>query len=203
MLWFKEYFSPIVSLVFSSFAFLFTLKNEISKKFNLKFSILNDKTFEMETDRNSKDNPDVYYHDKYRFLPTVVLTNESSNPVTVIDVKLNHSATFNFHTKVGERYETTFQTNVTTSEHGFDMISADKIEKIVIDNADELSLSLPLTIGPYQSVTGLLMFHYQSSIVGNNTITINTSRGSKEYEITVASQYICCKNFESDPLLPN
>lgn len=52
----------------------------------MKFSILNDKTFEMETDRSSKDNPDVYYHDKYRFLPTVVLTNESSNPVTVIDV---------------------------------------------------------------------------------------------------------------------
>lgn len=198
-MWFKEYFSPILSLIFSSFAFFFTLRNEKNKRFNLKFDILDEKLFEMKVDRTSNTKPDVYHQNQFRLIPMVVITNESSNPVTITEIKLNDDSVYGFATKTGSRYETTFQTNIKKVSPGITIHTADDTQAIAFEDVDNKVLKIPLTIGPYQSSAGLIMFNYHSSLIGTNTISIKTSRGVKEFKIVVSSQYISQLNTDYRP----
>lgn len=55
-------------------------------------------------------------------------------------------------------------------------------------------IDLPITIKPYESITGLLFFDYNRSIVGENSLSIETSRGTKYFPLTVNSQLISTVN---------
>lgn len=190
--WLKDYFAPVVSLIFSSFAFLFTLKNEYSKKFNIEVEFLDRKISEQLVDRDSATIPDVYFQDKFRLLPMICITNNSSYPVTVTELKLNGEHIFSFFTQVGDSYEITFESATKRIDEGV-LATGGNTRIRHIDNVDQYLLKPPFTIEPFQSSTGLIFFTYDSSLLGKNTISFKTSRGTKEFEIEVVSQYVSKK----------
>ncbi len=196
--WFKDYFSPIISLVFSSFAFFFTLKNERNKKFAIKIDYLDKQISELLVDRTSNETPDVYHHQKFRLLPLVVITNLSSYPVTVTEFTLNDIYSFGAFTLTGDNYEVTYLSNAIKIGGGV-IHTSDPERKIVYDDLSDKFLKPTFTIAPFESVTGLLFFRYNDSQIGKNNLTIKTSRGSKEFPLQITKQFVSQKVTDYTP----
>ena len=179
-----------ISVILSTFAFLFTLKNEWSKRVNISLQYLEKSIHEMKIDRTEDLIPDVYHQSPFRLIPTVVITNNSSLPITITEFKLSNNSSFGFYSKVGEHYKTTYQTNIIDFGNGLSGISSDPIKTLHIElNKDNL-LKPPFTIKPYESVVGALFFQYKESIFGSNQLKILTSRGAVEFPLQVSKQYI-------------
>lgn len=179
---------PITSIVLSSIAIVLTLKNENTKRFKLDIELLDKNLVEWNVDRTSNKFPDRYYQFKYRLFPFIVITNNSSLPVTITSFSLNKKYSFGVFTKVGDRYESTVQTNLTRKGNITFVSDKDEI-KHGISLAGEPVLNPVFTIPPYESVAGLLFFMFDESLIGKNTITVKTSRGIKEFPIIISSQY--------------
>lgn len=190
--WIKDYLAPVLSLLLSSFAFGFTFKNEWSKKFNIDVEFLDERVSEYLVDRDSNTSPDVYYQNRFRLIPMVCITNNSSYPVTINELKLNDKYKFAFFTHVGDLYEITVESSV-KKVGAMTIHTAGNIKKFRIDDVHKNMLKPPFTIQPYQSLTGVIFFTYNSSVIGQNTLTVKTSRGIKEFEINVVTQSISRK----------
>lgn len=190
--WFKDYFSPIISLVFSSFAFFFTLKNESNKKFSITIDFLDKQISELIVDRISDADPDVYHQEKYRLIPLVVITNLSSYPVTITEFSLNDTIVFNPFILIGNTYEVTYQSS-TTKKDGVTFYSGKPERKLVYDDISDKFLKPAFTIAPFESVTGLLFFKYNDTKIGKNTLKIKTSRGTKIFPLQISKQFVSRK----------
>nr|DAF64636.1 MAG TPA: hypothetical protein [Siphoviridae sp. ctamP19] len=183
-----SFFLPLLSFVFSTIAFLFTLKNEYNKKFNLQLQVLDENISEWKIDRFSTENPDNYFQYRYRLFPNVVITNNSSIPVTINSFSLNDKYKFSIFTNNAKHYSVTIETNSTKKDEiTFYSVGKEKKIEIALDNNNVLKPVI--TIAPFESVTGLLFFMFDESLIGKNTITVYTSRGNKEFPLTISSQY--------------
>lgn len=168
-------FIPLISLIFSTFAFVFTLKNEREKRFKLRINFFNSEPLsEWIVDRTEDTVPDGYWQDNYRLILPVVITNESSLPVTVINFKLNNQHIFAIDSDIENTYKVT-QNNKSHLRRVFKVSEKDKLLQPVF------------TIGPFEAVVGYVVFHYNKSQLGNNTLTINTSRGPTEVKFKLHS----------------
>lgn len=187
-----KYVPQLVSLVFSSFAFAFTFREERNKRFNLDVKIVDETIPEWEVDRTSNESPDKYWQQKYRLFVTVVITNNSSRPVTINMFSLNNKYKFGIYTEIGEYYKVTLKNGWTTKtlSNGAKMYAGgqEKFQGLNVDN--ETVLHPIFTIAPYELASGLLFFTFNESLVGENTIKIHTSRGDKEFPITIDKQLV-------------
>lgn len=196
--WFKDFLFPLTSLVFSSFALFFTLKNETNKKFAINIDYLDKQISELLVDRTSDENPDVYHQQKYRLIPLVVITNLSSYPITVTEFMLNSTYSFGAFTLTGDNYEVTYLSNAIKIGGGVIHTSGPE-RKIVYGDLSNKFLKPTFTIAPFESVTGLLFFRYNDSQVGKNSLTIKTSRGSKEFPLQITKQFVSQKVTDYTP----
>lgn len=154
-----SFFLPLLSFVFSTIAFLFTLKNEYNKKFNLQLQVLDENISEWKIDRFSTENPDNYFQYRYRLFPNVVITNNSSIPVTINSFSLNDKYKFSIFTNNAKHYSVTIETNSTKKDEiTFYSVGKEKKIEIALDNNNVLKPVI--TIAPFESVTGLLFFMF-------------------------------------------
>lgn len=72
-------------------------------------------------------------------------------------------------------------------------------EKIGITIKDGGLLLPPITIKPYESAVGTIGFHYDTSIIGNNTLHIKTSRGIKHVPLSIWKKQISKKKTDYVP----
>ncbi|EMF0097275.1 hypothetical protein OUS07_002725, partial [Enterococcus hirae] len=183
-------FFSLISLSISTIALSLSLKKEFSQKFNLDVIFLDECLFECLVDRDSNDTPDKYQHTKYRLFPNVVLTNNSSRPITLIDFQLNNEEAYTLFTEYGNSYTTTYQTNKTELGNGVIAFTTDNEEAITYVLNKKHMINPPITLAPYESATGILFFHYNQSLVGTNKLNIRTSRGIKTVPLTVCKTYV-------------
>lgn len=191
--WIADTLGAYLPIILSSIALGITIKNELSKKFNIHVDFLDEKISEYLVDRDQNNHPDVYDQDSYRLIPMICITNNSSYPITITEFKLNNKHLFAFFTKVGSSYEITLKSATKVIGETILATSNEKTESLILSDLDKHLIKPPFTIGPYQSVSGFIFFAYNSSLLGDNLIQIKTSRGTKEANIAVNSQYISKK----------
>ncbi|MDT2661061.1 hypothetical protein P7E02_14370 [Enterococcus hulanensis] len=186
----KDFILPVTSLVFSSFAFYNSYSDKKTKKFNLKLDFFSP-CEEWLIDREDNDEPDVYHQYKYRIIDSVLLTNNSSLPVTVTKFSISEiKEDLNVFTMIGNDYTVTLKSPYTNLPNGGQAYSGNSLKKVA--NLSKFPpLPLPITIPPYESKITTLVFRYDDSLM-NKKLTINThtSRGISKTNRLVSSTQI-------------
>ena len=186
----KDFILPVTSLVFSSFAFYNSYSDKKTKKFNLKLDFFSP-CEEWLIDREDNDEPDVYHQYKYRLIDSVLLTNNSSLPVTVTKFSISEiKEDLNVFTMIGNDYTVTLKSPYTNLPNGGRAYSGNSLKKVA--NLSKFPpLPLPITIPPYESKITTLVFRYDNSLM-NKKLTINThtSRGISKTNRLVSSTQI-------------
>lgn len=186
----KDFIVPITSLIFSSFAFYNSYSDKRTKKFNLKLDFFSP-CEEWLVDRENNDEPDVYHQYKYRIIDSVLLTNNSSLPVTVTKFSITEiKEELNIFTMIGEDYSVTIRSPYTNMPYGGRAYSGNSLKKVA--NLSKFPpLPLPITIPPYESKITTLVFRYEDSLKGKKlTVNIHTSRGVLKINRLVSSSQI-------------
>lgn len=186
----KDFILPLSSLIFSTFAFYISFSERKNKKFNLKIDFLSEGE-EWAVDRESDDEPDVYYENKYRLIESVVLTNNSSLPITITKFSITGiEEEITPFTRFGVDYAVTIISPKKRLPKGGIAYSGKELMKIA-DLTTFPPLSIPITIGPYESVVTSLIFRYNDPLVNSKIkINIHTSRGMKRVNRRVSSSHI-------------
>lgn len=186
----KDFILPITSLVFSTFAFYISYTDRKNKKFNLKLDFFAE-CEEWLVDRESDSKPDVYHQNKFRIIDSVLLTNNSSLPVTIIEFSISGIPDpLNAFTMIGDNYSVTVKSMYDELPHGIRAYSGKSLKKGT-DLSNFPPLSLPITIPPYESKITTLVFRYDESLVEKNiTINVLTSRGTAKFNRFVSSSQI-------------
>lgn len=187
----KNNLLPISTLVVSLVTFYITLRNHLETRASLKLIQVNKEkaTQLLEPDRLDNSSPDVYWDSKYRVLSEVIITNNSSKPISIIEFTLNDEFTYNSYTKPGNEYQVTIRPN---KQHkngitffGSSLIHAFEVKKNVI---------VPIsTIPPHTSIRGILFFNIgndKSKInIGENTLKLHTSRKVFVFKLKILEEY--------------
>jgi hypothetical protein len=185
----KNFILPVTSLVFSSFAFYNSYSDRKTKRFNIKVDFFSP-CEEWLIDRENNDEPDVYHQYKYRIIDSVLLTNNSSLPVTVTKFSiLEIKEDINVFTMIGNDYTVTIKSPYTKMPNGGRAYSGNSFKKVA--NLSKFPpLPLPITIPPYESKITTLIFRYDDSLLNKNlTLNTHTSRGiSKTNRFVSATQ---------------
>lgn len=176
---------PLLSFFISLAALYFSLRKE---KFSLTVDFLTKENSEWLVDRDSDHNPDVYFFEKYRFFSTLVITNNSSLPITITEFYINEKIVFNLFSLINNNYQVTVKNNMEEIFPGIYGYGDGK--KIGITIKDGELLLPPITIKPYESVVGTIGFHYDTSIIGDNILYLKTSRGIKLVPLSIWKKYI-------------
>lgn len=186
----KDFILPVTSLVFSSFAFYNSYSDKKTKKFNLKLDFFSP-CEEWLIDREDNDKPDVYHQYKFRIIDSVLLTNNSSLPVTVTKFSISEiREDLNVFTMIGDDYTVTIKSPYKNLPNGGRAYSGNSLKKVA--NLSKFPpLALPITIPPYESKITTLVFRYDDSLM-NKKLTVNahTSRGISKTNRLVSSTQI-------------
>lgn len=186
----KDFILPVTSLIFSSFAFYISYTDKKTKKFNLKLDFFTP-CEEWLVDRKSDEEPDVYHQHKFRIIDSVLLTNNSSLPVTVIKFTVSEmSEELNAFTMIGNDYSVTIKPPYKNLPNGGRAYSGQSLKKIA--NLSKFPpLPLPITIPPYESKITTLVFRYDESVKNKRIeINVHTSRGMLKIKRFVSSSQI-------------
>lgn len=173
----KDFILPVTSLIFSSFAFYISYTDKKTKKFNLNLDFFTP-CEEWLVDRESDEEPDVYHQHKFRIIDSVLLTNNSSLPVTVIKFTVSEmSEELNAFTMIGNDYSVTIKPPYEKESYGSRGYSGQTLKKIA-NLSTFPPLPLPITIPPYESKITTLVFRYDESVQNKKIeINVHTSRG--------------------------
>lgn len=173
----RDFILPVTSLIFSSFAFYISYTEKKTKKFNLKLEFFTP-CEEWLVDRESDEKPDVYHQHKFRIINSVLLTNNSSLPVTVIKFTVSEmSEELNAFTMISNDYSVTIKSPYKNLSNGARAYSGQSLKKTA--NLSKFPpLPLPVTIPPYESKITTLVFRYDESVKNKRIeINVHTSRG--------------------------
>lgn len=181
----KDIILPITSLVFSSFAFYFSLIDKRARKTNVDIEFISE-TREWLIDRDSLNQPDKYHQHKYRLFLDTVITNNSSLPITFISVELKNpeKSKINSTTTFSNKYKVSLKDPSNTKEW-LEALSKDHDISRTIDLSEEGIIKFPFTLKPYESAVTFLVFAYDKQLPALNTIYLRTSRGQLSYKISV------------------
>ncbi len=177
---------PITNLFLAIGLFYFACSNFISGLAKLKCKVISEPK-QLLVDRNEDDIPDPYWQHKYRLLPLLVITNPTSKPITIYDFVLNDEHHFNLHSQTSEEYKVTLSSNKAT-KNGYTTFSNQNVRSVVYSLSKDKYIQPVFTLGPYESISGTLMFHYDTSLPTLNKLQVKTSRKDFEFEIKVAQE---------------
>ncbi len=185
------YLIPITNFLLALVAFRFTLFRFKEEKPNLTLKFIEDKTFsELIPDRNDTDSPDPLWQYKYRFIPTVLITNNSSKPLTIYEFSINNEIFFNNNHQIhGSKYMITLQTNRYTDDDGIEFINDDSVIEIGFLINDQELLTPVITLAPHSSLYGNLIFSYDESLPANSLLCVKTSRKDFHFELKVLKRF--------------
>jgi len=183
-----QYLIPITSFLVSFVAFGFTLIRFNNEKAKLKVSFPDTDSTEMIVDRTSNKSPDIYWQYKFRYIPSVIITNKSSKPISIYEFILNGS-TWNLYTNYGEKYETTYKTN-RFKQSGLIFTIADNEESLNYNLSEKNMLQPVINLAPYETVHGNLFFMYDTPLPNKAKMIIKTSRKNIKIKINKPRQTI-------------
>ncbi len=84
-------------------------------------------------DRESDSKPDVYHQNKFRIIDSVLLTNNSSLPVTIIEFSISGIPDhLNAFTMIGDNYSVTVKSMYDELPHGIRAYSGKSLKKVLI-----------------------------------------------------------------------
>lgn len=197
----KDIFIPITSITFSSFAFYNSLTDKRSKKFNLSVLPISNNIEEWYVNRTSKDNPDRYHQYPLRCIFPVLITNNSSLPITIISFQLteNHEIINNRYVEHGSIYEVQVIDEIPPIDLEKIINSGDTVISFNKTISENDVLPLPTTIKPFEAIVTELVFGYRESIVGPQFLYLKTSRGDWKQKILVSKQQGLKNHFSSSP----
>lgn len=171
--YFKDIFLPVLAIIISTISLRISHNVEKKKEFDISIKFLDTNLFELKVDRKSDTIPDVYDRKQFRLLPYVVISNNSSYPVTIVSMSLNDQIDFGLFTRIGDKYEVTYGVN-----------SEKQPISIIYELDQDKVLKPPFELHEFQAKAGILMFPYNSSLVSKtNIISIVTSRGTEHFKL--------------------
>ncbi|WP_088838955.1 hypothetical protein [Listeria sp. ILCC792] len=181
---------PITAFFVSLVTFYFALSNYLKQRPNLKLQQRNIQKAAViiEPDRYSNDNPDVHHNIPYRVICEVVLTNDSSLPISIIEFKLNNDLVFNSYSKPGNTYEFTESNKKQIPEHEFIIFKGTNDEVKEVFPVGDNFLTPLIKLEPYSSIRGYLYFKFRDKkqvCVGENKLQVITSRKDFDFNVTV------------------
>lgn len=121
-------------------------------------------------------NPDFYWHNGYRLIADIIITNKSAKPISIIEFKLNKNLKFNSYSKPGTLYEITITPRKQKLGNG--IIAYGKSESKLFPINDQW-LQPIVEIQPFTSVRGHLFFHFPDKDMvkkERNILEVITSR---------------------------
>ncbi|EUJ64821.1 hypothetical protein [Listeria fleischmannii] len=142
----------------------------------------------IEPDRHSNKDPDPHHNIPYRLICEVVLTNNSSLPISIIEFKLNDELIFNSYSNPGNCYSFTGKIKNKLPEH--ELIDDRKFTENDIQGfpIGQYFLTPLIKLEPYSSIRGYLYFKFRDKsqvTVGKNQLQIITSRKRFDFNIVV------------------
>lgn len=200
---FLQIIMPISTFLLSIAVFYFTFSDFSQKKTNLKLSLVVSElgnNNELLVDRENKNTPDPYTDKPYRFIPTVHLINKSSQPITVFEMHLHDKCIYNRFTFVGDNYRVTYANANKGKTDGITWFGGGKTPLFVHYSVKGNSLKLPLTLAPFEAMTGCIVFSYEKELKGHTTIYLKTSRGDLKYNVMVGRLLSSHHQHETQPL---
>lgn len=122
------------------------------------------------------ESPDKYWHNEYRLIVDIIITNRSAKSISIIEFSLNQNMKFNSYHSPGKLYQVT----VTPKNriHNSGVVFSGSSKKYLYPIEDRW-LQPVLDIPPYTSIRGYLYFHFPDKNMVNkkqNKLDIITSR---------------------------
>lgn len=196
-----KYAIPISNFLIALIASFFSASTFFKTRAKLKIDFLEQKQVQYLVDRGSDEEPDPYWQAKYRYFPKVVLSNNSSHPITIYGFILNGDYLFDIDSEYGEHYTTTTTTN-RTEKNGIISVNMDPITKLKIPLSNTQVLKPVFTLKPFESCSGYLFFWYDEALPEKNKLTIRTSRKnfSKTVKVDDIQKSVNPHSYEPPPL---
>ncbi|ENY3075330.1 hypothetical protein [Listeria monocytogenes] len=181
---------PITVFIVSLVTFYFALSNYLNQrpKLRLQQRNLQKTSIIIEPDRNSDIDPDIHHHIPYRVICEVVLTNDSSLPISIIEFNLNNELVFNSYSQPGSKYEFSSNDIKTLPEHENSIRGYGKHKIKETFPVGEYTLKPIIKLEPYSSVRGYLYFKFRDKeqvCVGENKLQVTTSRKTFNFDIMI------------------
>ncbi|HFJ9270707.1 TPA: hypothetical protein ACGW6O_001116 [Bacillus cereus] len=179
---------PIAAFLISLATFIITLANFRRNRASIKCRQLRDNwvALILKPDRTDLKTPDVYWHNDFRVILDVIITNESALPISVIEFNLNNKLNFNSYSKPNDEYSIT--TKAGKEVHN-GVVSFSGNEHKLIFPMNDTWLKPVINIPPYTSLRGHLFFHFNEKDdvnIGNNTLKIITSRKTFSFQVKIS-----------------
>ncbi|PEM83675.1 hypothetical protein CN639_21505 [Bacillus toyonensis] len=179
---------PIAAFFISLATFIITLANFQRNKASINCRQLRDNgtAHILKPDRIDQKTPDVYWHNDFRVIIDVIITNESALPISIIEFTLNNKLNFNSYSQPNNEYSTT--TKAGKEVHN-GIISFSGNEHKLIFPVNDTWLKPVIDIPPYTSLRGHLFFHFneiEDVNIGNNTLEIVTSRKTFFFQVKIS-----------------
>ncbi|MGN7938519.1 hypothetical protein [Metabacillus sp. 22489] len=182
---------PLATFLIAVLTFIITFTNFYRNR--AKIGILqidNSTSCIIKPDFTDYDTPDVYWHEDYRAILDVVISNRSALPISIIEYKLNDGLIFNSYSKFGSNYKITTQPKIEKDSKGVIFAMGKELSKIFYIEDSYLK---PVTdIPPYTSVRGFIFFHYHDKNkvkIGINKLQVVTSRKTFSFQVKI-SEYV-------------
>lgn len=183
-----HYLIPMTSFFVSFVAFGFTIIKFNNEKAKIKLTFSDTKDPEMKVDRISNTSPDVYWQYEYRYIPSVIITNKSSKPISIYEFILNGSS-LSLYTKYGESYQTTYKTNQIKNNNI--IFTTDGEEESLNYNLHKRRMIKPvINLAPYETVSGNLFFMYDKPLPNKSIMLMKTSRKNFKVKINKPIQLL-------------
>lgn len=190
MIFLQNNIIPITVFIVSLVSFYFALSNYLNQrpKLYLQQHNLQKTSIIIEPDRDSDSDPDKHHHIPYRVICEVVLTNNSSLPISIIEFNLNNDLIFNSYSQPGSKYEFSSKNIKNLPEHENITSEFKNDIKTQVFPIGPYTLKPIIKLDPYSSVRGYLYFKFydkEQVRVGENKLQVITSRKTFNFDIVV------------------
>ncbi|MEW4325891.1 hypothetical protein Q0N12_04355 [Rossellomorea marisflavi] len=136
--------------------------------------------------------PDRYWHNEYRLITDIIITNRSAKPISIIEFTLNKEMTFNSYHVPAKSYDITVKPRETYNTAG--TIRALGSSEVISYPIGEEWLKPLIDLPPYASVRGHLFFHFSNtdmiSTHSPNELIITTSRKTFTTDLNVTGTHV-------------
>lgn len=153
---------PLISLGSVAFTWMTFKRNSPNLDLEIGLSVLT------VPDRTDKNFPDKYESEKYRLILEVIISNKSSQPISITDVSINNKFFLTPYQELNNKY------SITTANYKHPEFSeADPYATRTISyNATEFLLKPIQNLAPYSSIRGYFIFRGPDELF-EETFTLN------------------------------
>lgn len=154
----------------------------------------------IEPEFEDQYNPDIYHDRRYRIILEIIIKNRSSNPISLISFNINGHELNSYNQPAND-----YRVHVRKGEKTFNGITTYGPDKIVGFNPGAHIITPTITLGPFESVQGYLVWPlYEKELpsinIGDkNSLSINTTFNSYNYSVEITELVPRDKTLDPNP----